>query len=510
MSLSINTKRYLWLVPVALSLAASMALANERGNSAAAREGAALNCMANASPNARCRQALTKPIGGDEAQTRIHDERSFQVGNVAFDGSAAGLSAAVQAANRYYGTYDGLQGEAAYTVEIPQDWNGKLVMWTRGYGGEGATLNRVVPSATFRNAVLGAGYAWAASSYSANFYDVRAAIEDTNKLALEFTDYVARDWSAVYDEPSQRLIVGVSMGGHTAAAAVERETLISAKYPVAYDGAAPLCQAEQYQFDWLGDYNRVAQHLAGFGDAPYEDFQSYLPAILGTLFQSVSGSNAWLPAPGAGERLQDVATILTGGERPIFRDFGYRIGTWQGAVLGTGGRDGSINGILARDAYDNTDREYRWTTGEITAEEIAFNEQISRVAADSNPNPIQPEGVRWLPQVQGDFSVPVLTMHTLGDFYVPFRHQQLYREGALVNGNADLLVQRAIRAPSHCDFSASEITTAVNDLFAWVNEGVVPGGDEVLDPAVVAADDYGCQFTNNTGSAGRGALPACP
>src|SRR5690606_32778086 len=118
--------------------------------------------------------------------TRLHDERQFSIGVVAFDASAPGLSPVVQAANRYYGTYDGIQGKAAYTVEIPQDWNGKLVMWTRGYGGESATLNRVVPSAAFRNAVLEAGYAWAASSYSANFYDVRAAIEDTNKLALEF------------------------------------------------------------------------------------------------------------------------------------------------------------------------------------------------------------------------------------------------------------------------------------------------------------------------------------
>ena len=36
---------------------------------------------------------------------------------------------------------------------------------------------------------------WAASSYSANFYDVRAAIEDTSRLTLNLTDILARERS---------------------------------------------------------------------------------------------------------------------------------------------------------------------------------------------------------------------------------------------------------------------------------------------------------------------------
>lgn len=205
-----------------------------------------------------------------------------------------------------------------------------------------------------------------------------------------------------------------------------------------------------------------------------------------------------MPREGAGERLQGIAVHLTGGERPTFRDFGFRTGTWQGAVLGTGGPDGTIK------------RLYRWTNGEITAEELAFNQQMVREEAEPYANPLRTDGVRWLPLVQGDITIPVLTMHTLGDFYVPFRHQQLYREGAIAKGKDQLLVQRAIRAPSHCDFSATEITAVINDLLAWVNDGDVPAGDEVLDPDIVAADDYGCQFTNNVGSSDRGALPACP
>lgn len=443
-------------------------------------------------------------------QVREHDSREFVVADtLSFDASAVGLTPAVMEANRHWGRYDGIQGQAAYTVEIPDDWNGGLIMWTRGYGGEGETLNRVVPSAPFRNVVIGAGYAWAASSYSANYYDVRAAIEDTNKLSLELMDYLNRDWSVDYGEVSQRLIAGGSLGGHTAAAAVEKETILTARYPVRYEGAMPLCQAEQNEFNWLGDYTRVAQELAGYGDTPYEQFPELLPLIINELFVAVDGENAWEPKGEAGEKLYKIAMNLTGGERPIFEQ-GFRVGTWQYAVLGTGGSDGTLTGILSKNIYDNSWRVYRWEDSRrLTWDEWRFNRRIQRERADFLANPIRTDGVRWLPLVKGNFDVPVLTMHTLGDFYVPFRHQQLYRKRAELRGSGDLLVQRAIRAPSHCDFSATEIATATIDWLSWVNGGPKPGGDEVLDPEVVADPDYGCQFTNNTLSTGRENLPAC-
>jgi len=130
-----------------------------------------------------------------------------------------------------------------------------------------------------------------------------------------------------------------------------------------------------------------------------------------------------------------------------------------------------------------------------TNEELEFNARITRVAAHEHANDLREDGVRWIPHVNGDFDVPVLTMHTLGDFYVPFLHQQRYREGAELYGKQDLLVQRAIRAAGHCEFSAEEYTRAINDWLTWVNDGIKPAGDEVLDASVVADASYGCNFT---------------
>ncbi|WP_193074808.1 alpha/beta hydrolase [Pseudomonas sp. FME51] len=431
--------------------------------------------------------------------TRVQDERVFvpKEGPIT---ARAGSSA-------YVGTYDGLQGKAVYAIEVPDAWDGNgLIMYTHGYRGTGVDLPTSVPRDAWRDAVLAAGYAWASSSYSANYYDVRAGIEDTNKLALNIVDYLEADHGVRLATADQYLISGESLGGHVAAAAVDRENMERTLNKVPYAGAMPMCQAEQNQFQWLGDYPRVMMELSGYGDADYSDFQDLLPQMLGTLFNFSGSSPDWRSPRGvAGERLIAAARNLTGGERPIFEQ-GFAVDMWQFAVLGTGGSEGDIEGILARNGYGNEDQVYRWTSdSEPTGDELTFNENIARVSADEDANLKRKDGVRWIPLIQGDFDVPVLTLHTLGDFYVPFRHQQLYREGAEEYGNEDLLVQRAIRATGHCEFSNQEITRAMNDWLDWVNDDDKPAGDEVLDPAMVADADYGCTFTNPQ----RPGLPTC-
>lgn len=432
--------------------------------------------------------------------TREHDDRVF----VPVEGEIEALPGLTT--DRYSGIYEGLQGDAVYALEVPEGWDGDgLVMYTHGYAGEEEELPLSLPNEAWRRAVLGSGYAWASSSYSANYYDVRAGIEDTNKLALEVMDYVERDTGERLAQPGQYLISGFSMGGHIAAAAVDRENRERTLYKVEYAGAAPFCQAEENQFQWLGDYPRVLMELSGFGDRDYSEFQTLLPQMLGTLFNLGEDGPIWSSPRGQeGQWLTDIARNLTGGDRPIFED-GFN-SVLQYVVLGTGGSQGDINGILALNGYGNENQVYRWTTdAQPTAEEEDFNERIARVSADEGANPLRNDGVRWIPLVGGDFDVPVLTMHTLGDFYVPFRHQQLYREKAEENGNGDLLVQRAIRAPSHCDFSGPEIVAAMVQWITWVNGGPKPAGDEVLDAAVVADADYGCTFTTPE----RPGLPAC-
>src|SRR5690554_2113687 len=101
--------------------------------------------------------------GNNETEvTREHDSRTFI--------PAADISfAAKDKASAFYGIYDGIQGPAVYSAEIPDVWNGGLIMYTHGYRGDGPELEVSLPDDAWRMTVLAAGYAWAASSYSANY-----------------------------------------------------------------------------------------------------------------------------------------------------------------------------------------------------------------------------------------------------------------------------------------------------------------------------------------------------
>jgi hypothetical protein len=76
----------------------------------------------------------------------------------------------------------------------------------------------------------------------------------------------------------------------------------------------------------------------------------------------------------------------------------------------------------------------------------------------------------------------VLSIHDTGDGFVPFKLEQDYRRKTLVAGTNDLLVQRAIRRAGHCNFTAAERNQALDDLVAWLEQGVKPRGEDVLTP----------------------------
>jgi hypothetical protein len=130
---------------------------------------------------------------------------------------------------------------------------------------------------------------------------------------------------------------------------------------------------------------------------------------------------------------------------------------------------------------------------EISGEEQDLNEQVLRVEPD--PQGIHPNGLAHIPPISGNINIPVLSLHTIGDLFVPFLMQQIYAEKVSIQGKSDLLVQRAIRDIGHCGFNAAEQELAFADLVNWVVNDVKPDGDDVLDPDVVADSDFGCNFT---------------
>jgi hypothetical protein len=63
---------------------------------------------------------------------------------------------------------------------------------------------------------------------------------------------------------------------------------------------------------------------------------------------------------------------------------------------------------------------------------------------------------------------------------VPLSLEQAYRQRTIAAGTERLLVQRVVRAPSHCAFDGATQEQAFDDLVAWIEGGSRPEGDDVL------------------------------
>ncbi len=444
------------------------------------------------------------------ASNRAQDKREFTyaAAMAAFDA----LPGSTIETDRFFGTYEG----GAYRIEVPKTgWNGKLVVYAHGYVGPVAALRLTTPA--LRRHWIEKGYAWAASSYSRNYYDVLAGVEDTNKLVLDFVK-IARKHGRELSEPTKRYIVGHSMGGHITAAAIEKEAADSALNKVSYDAALPMCgvMGDTDLFNYFAAYQIAAQHLAGMPATawPVPDFANLKMPLQTALFSMYPKTTT-----DVGTKVRNIVMNLTGGKRPLF-ELGFAGMAGQDAVWNAFGGDGTINGILEKNVNDTRDIVYQLDDDPAqNAEEMSLNAGIFRVTPTADANAARPSGLRFIPKVNGEISIKVLSLHTLGDLYVPFKMQQIYRQRVVAKNNGDKLVQRAIRGVGHCEFTYSEQVAAFDALIAWADGGAKPEGDEVLDRATVANANYGCKFTSTSYTAdemagmlpaSRATAPACP
>lgn len=430
--------------------------------------------------------------GGDDfvpEAKRAQDSRLFtadaSVTTFTAMAAAPGDAVDMSTTSRWAGVLNG----AAYNVEVPANWNGKLVMYAHGYAGIGAALGVGPPS--IRRYLIQNGYAWAASSYTKNYYDVRAGVEDTNALANEFNNIAFKN-ARILAAPSRYYITGHSMGGHITAAAIEDEAAATAINKVKYSGAVPMCGVvgDTELFNQFAAMQVTAQVLGGSPTNPVDKWANISTQVTGNLFTTFPS----VPTA-AGVKYLSVVKNITGGTRPMF-DLGIAFGGSFPSAYGTFGSDGTVTGILTENVLDTT--AYTYVIDNDVAGSAALNAAAIKITPAANANRLRTDGLRWVPKVNGEFRIPVVTIHTLGDLFVPFSMEQTYQKRTLAKGNSNWLVQRAIRGVSHCDFTVAEQATAFNDMIKWERDGIKPTGDDVVTASVVAAPTYGCTFTNNT------------
>jgi pimeloyl-ACP methyl ester carboxylesterase len=399
---------------------------------------------------------------------------------------------------------------AAYRIEVPPGWNGTLVMFAHGFRGTGNVV--WVDDPQLRQYFVDHGFAWAASSYALNGYDPGDGVVDTHDLLQAFPSVTGL-------HARQVIMTGLSMGGEITVAEIEA-------YKGQFAGAMPYCGvlAGNDLFDYYLGANVTAAALTGttisypttptagqaYAPAYQSAVQSELPALGITPNPATGGQTFTTNLTRTGTRWADTVEQLSGGTRPGFQSaldywdgFGFAPLTHIPFLFGlypglNGGTLGFANGSVA--GNEGTFYTFSDQPSTMLAQEMALNRAVLRVpvTATSSADALSPAE---LPAIQGDPGIPVLSIHGIGDLFVPFSMDQRYDELMVKHGQGGLFVDRAIREVTHCGYTANELSAGFSALVSWIATGLRPAGDNILDPTVVASPLFGCRFTDPTAGA---------
>lgn len=430
--------------------------------------------------------AVAAAVGGAPAaaMAAVDDEAAESRPGFHVDEKSLPFEALPQA-SASWGVVDG----AGYRLEVPDEWNGELVVFAHGFRGEAELF---VDDPTIRDHLITEGYAWAASSYRTNEFAPVLAAQDTVNLLDLVRDRIG--------EPSAVYAMGGSLGGYVVKYLAETE-------PERFAGTLAMCASDVELFDYFQDIFIVGETLVG------NSIPDVIPADYGTnglpALRQALGSGFPDSLNETGFVYKDAIEMLSGGDRPVFDQ------AWSGPL--------SFSGIITAQSLaflggglDNSDTIYHLDVDPaVSAEESDLNNDITRVVgsppfrtdAGWSPNPDDPELL--VPRLTGQLAKPVVSLHTLGDLFVPFTMAENYVAKAESAGSSDLLVTRAIRDVNHCGFTDEEVSAAFDDLVLWTKTGERPVGADLTTPASIASADFGCAFTTGS-SITRFSVPACP
>jgi pimeloyl-ACP methyl ester carboxylesterase len=358
---------------------------------------------------------------------------------------------ALDGARTIVGTYDG----GAYEIEVPDAWNGDVVYFAHGFRGGGTDLT--VSQPPIREQLIDQGYAWAASSYSANGYAPGVGAADTYALRDVFTQKVGA--------PKHSYLYGQSMGGNVATVSLER-------YPTAYDGALAECGALSGQgiVDYFLSWGALAGYFSGTEIAGVTTDAGSLGQTLRNKVGPVLGSPNNLTDKG--KAFASAIEQMTGGPRPFFKEgFGANYILNFLILVQAVAAPGAANAVA-----QNAGTQYAVAPA-FGIDNDVLNRAVERVQA----NPLYQDQSKY-PEFgapTGKIQRPMLTLHGTGDLFVPISMEQIYRRAVDAAGAGDLLVQRAIRRPGHCTFTNEERVSAFDDLVAWVTQGKKPAGEDL-------------------------------
>jgi hypothetical protein len=355
----------------------------------------------------------------------------------------------------------GVLGGASYLIEAPANWQGGLVVFAHGIQrgpGPGAAAPPPIGSH-----ILAGGHAWAASGYRAREYQPHLFIDDLIALRELFLKEIG--------QPRWTIIYGQSMGGHIVVASLEL-------HPALYQGGLAECGLVDgiSIADYLMAYTAAAELISGVPMLEATDREVFARVLNERVVPALGMPGAYTAR---GRQFDSVVKYLMGADQ-AGNDLPLRLqGLARRYLLNMMHRPRDVENDPSPGmrAASTVHIRYRIDPG-LGLTENELNARVRRVqpakdARSPSANPVYAERT-------GRLGVPLITLHETGDAWVPLSLEQSYRRRTIAAGTDHLLVQRVMRAPSHCGFDGEMREQAFDDLVAWMERGVRPAGEDVL------------------------------
>jgi dienelactone hydrolase len=366
-----------------------------------------------------------------------------------------------------------LASGARWAATVPPNWNGVLLLHSRGYAAQAGAPEPAPPR--YRDALLSAGYALAASNYGAGGWSVAEAVPAQEQAVAAF--------ARRYGKPRRVIGYGFSMGGLVTTALAER------KHPV-LDGAIAFCSSMggslammNMGLDGAFAFRTLVAPQAGIALTGVADDRANAARVAAAaqkaaqtpqgrarlvLAATLAGIPAWVP-PQAGERDEalfdrQTAVLVSAFPMGVFlprAEQEHRAGggfSWNTDVdyrrqLAISGRAKFVG------------RAYRQAGLDLDAD-LAALAQAPRVAAA--PAAVDYMARHYIPN--GSPTVPLLALQALGDTVTSPSLQQGYAAVARGAMMQSLYVGQA----GHCDFSPEQLLEAVSRLGRRLDSGRWP------------------------------------
>ena len=364
-----------------------------------------------------------------------------------------------------------------YAIYVPQNWNGDVVYFMHGILPPYAPV--ALPEGTawdsfllVRDQLGALGFAVAYSTYSENGLALKDAAQRTHQLR----GLVA---SVLKGQPERSFIVALSLGTPAALQLIER-------FPKQYDGALLACGmvgGTPLQLQFVGDVRALFDYyypgvLPGDavsvpeGFVPTQEQVAALvqPAVMANplgLFAIASTAQtplAYVPGnvtvPGPSQ-----TTLVTS----------LIVQLWYQLI----GTPDVVDRTHGKSPYDNSDVTYTLGTPVVPALAPVLTNLIAGANAGVERFTSPPAAQNLLERYYvptGDLEIPVITVHNLWDYLVPYFHEPAFQQIVQSAGASDMLLQRAVPDYGHC--SNVQLRTAVVqsflDLVTWVTTGEKP------------------------------------